>query len=526
MNVEWLAAVGFGFALRFGQVFLESALTLLVGAVTAGVFRRMLGPDGIRRLFGRGWRGLLRGWIAGMLLPVCSLGVIPVAREMRRAGVPGGTVLSFILAAPLLNPISFLYGLTLAEPVVIGCFAVASLLVSTLAGAVWDRLFSPVPPIEAAPADPLPTEGLRRLAAVAVTSAKNVWGSPTVYYVLGLAGSAFLAAVIPNGALQTTMRHEDPTSPLLMSAVAVPIYSSPLPGMQKIGMMFDHGNSIGAAFVLFMLGIGTNVGLLVWMLVSYGPRWLLWFGLILILILCLGYLAEPTLYPEGKRQEDHTHAFDDYTCPFSPGPPSGMAERVGKKLHEQFGPLERYSVITLAFLAVTSVLVRARDREGRLEAWLTSPMPGQRSSWLHAKVPGPVLGMCVLFGLIVFSVAGAYVYFPPTEQSLTELSQLRTEVIIGIRLGKTREAIRDLERMDDVTRRLEVGAIIRRFRYDPEAALVSEQLRQSIEELRDHLLSGELDAARGRLSAFDQRYAACRDHFRVESTNFLAPDKR
>ncbi|MCX7700881.1 MAG: hypothetical protein N2039_08380, partial [Gemmataceae bacterium] len=289
---------------------------------------------------------------------------------------------------------------------------------------------------------------------------------------------------------------------------------SPLPGMQEIGLMFDHGNSVGAAFVLFILGIGTNFGLLLWMLVSYGPRFLPWLALVLIMVLGLAYSAEPTLYPEGKRQEDHTHAFDDYTCPFSPGPPSGLAERVVKKLTEQFGPLEQYSVIGLVLFAATSILVRRWDRSGNIEKWLTAPPATQQFSWMNIKVPGPVLGIFVMIGLIVFSVAGAYVYYPPTEQALTELSQLRTEVIIGVRLGKVKEAIRDLEHMDDVTRRLEVGAIIRRFRYDVEAARCSEQLRQAIEELRDSLLADDLGAARAKLNEFDAHYAACRDRYR------------
>ncbi|MCS7269602.1 MAG: permease, partial [Gemmataceae bacterium] len=91
--------VVWGFLLRLGQVTLEASLTLLVGVVVAGVLRRMVSPAGTRRLFGRGLTGLLRGWLAGMLLPVCSLGVIPVAGELRRAGVPGGTVLAFTLTA-------------------------------------------------------------------------------------------------------------------------------------------------------------------------------------------------------------------------------------------------------------------------------------------------------------------------------------------------------------------------------------------------------------------------------------------
>ena len=121
MEIVW------SIVLRTGQTVIEASSTLLVGILVAAVMRRMLGAAGTRRLFGgTGWRGLFRAWGVGMLLPVCSLGVIPIAREMRRAGVPGGTILAFVLAAPHINPLSLLYGLTLSEPVVIICFAAAS----------------------------------------------------------------------------------------------------------------------------------------------------------------------------------------------------------------------------------------------------------------------------------------------------------------------------------------------------------------------------------------------------------------
>ena len=53
----------------------------------AAIFRRLLGHENTRRLFGCGTRRELpQAWLIGMLLPVCSLGVIPMAREMRTAG--------------------------------------------------------------------------------------------------------------------------------------------------------------------------------------------------------------------------------------------------------------------------------------------------------------------------------------------------------------------------------------------------------------------------------------------------------
>src|SRR5262249_61651093 len=87
--------------LRTGQVAVEASTTLVCGLLVAGLMRRMLGAEGTRRLFGGpGWTGLLRAWGVGTLLPVCSLGVIPIAREMRRAGVPGRPVLACVLAPP------------------------------------------------------------------------------------------------------------------------------------------------------------------------------------------------------------------------------------------------------------------------------------------------------------------------------------------------------------------------------------------------------------------------------------------
>src|ERR1700730_5778481 len=129
--------------LRTGQFTVEASTTLLCGLLVAGVMRKMLGADGTRRLFGGpGWKGLLRAWGVGPVLPVCSLGVIPIAREMRRAGVPSGTILAFVLAAPHINPLSLLYGLTLSEPLVIICFAMGSLIIALAAGLIWDRLLA------------------------------------------------------------------------------------------------------------------------------------------------------------------------------------------------------------------------------------------------------------------------------------------------------------------------------------------------------------------------------------------------
>ena len=102
---------------RMAQALVVGSPTIVVGWLVAAVFERILGRDGTYRLFGGDtWRQLPQAWLLGMLLPVCSLGVIPVMQQMRKSGISGGTILAFGLTAPLFNPISVLYGLTLSDP--------------------------------------------------------------------------------------------------------------------------------------------------------------------------------------------------------------------------------------------------------------------------------------------------------------------------------------------------------------------------------------------------------------------------
>lgn len=113
-----------GFAVRFLQALAQAAPWILIGFVVAAVLRRFFGPRRTFEMFGSNKAsGLLRSWGIGMLLPVCSLGAIPVVRELRRSGLSGGTILAFAISAPLFNPLSLLYGLTLSEPTSIIAFA-------------------------------------------------------------------------------------------------------------------------------------------------------------------------------------------------------------------------------------------------------------------------------------------------------------------------------------------------------------------------------------------------------------------
>ena len=361
-------AIFWGAVLRFSQAFLQSTPTILVGLAVAAIFRRLLGHENTRRLFGCGtWREVPQAWLIGMLLPICSLGVIPVAREMRRARIAGGTILAFAMTAPLFNPLSLLYGLTLSEPFVILSFAFCTLLVVTAVGLAWGWLFPGVLHDEPAPA-PV-AYGLKRMAALLVAAAREVTGPSFGYVFISLLGVIVLSVALPPGSLQSTMEHTNHYAPLAMTVVAVPAYTPPLMAMSQIGSMFQHANSVGAAFVLLTLGAGINLGLIAWVFRNYGlHRGFTWMGILLTVVLAIAYAIENPLFPDEIEPPGHTHAFDIYCRPFGPDT-NNLPAAVMAKLKESLQPVERVGMIVLGSLFAFGLILRAVDRRWRIEDW-------------------------------------------------------------------------------------------------------------------------------------------------------------
>jgi uncharacterized membrane protein YraQ (UPF0718 family) len=505
--------------LRTGQTAVEASSTLLVGFFVAAVMRRMLGAEGTRKLFGgEGLKGLFRAWVIGSLLPVCSLGVIPVAREMRRAGVPAATILAFVLAAPQLNPLSFLYGLTLSEPVVIICFVVATMLLAIGGGEVWKRTFE-TPADTLPPGDePMPAPGLKRLAAVVVSAGREVVGPSMIYILFGILFTGLLAGLLPHGSLGMTMRHDDPTSPALMALIGLPAYSGVLPGMMRIGLIFEHGNSTGAAFVLFELGVGFNLGLVAWLVSQFGwRRVLVWLLIVVALVLAVGYGMERPLY-FAKEEASHTHAFDEWTSPFAGGSGANW-EAVRGKLLQKVEVLEPVALGGLLLLVLLGCGITGFDRAGRVEKWLTTAPPTSdrpKSAW-NREVPGPVLGVVALLGLVAFSVVALYIYYPDQKQAFDEIVRVRADAITAVRSGHKEEAIRQIQHWDLLTRKLQVGVFIRTGKMDAEAGKATEDLRERLEELRDTLLAGNVTEAKEILPKVEEAYRRCRAAYDTNS---------
>jgi uncharacterized protein len=476
----------YGGVVRFVQGLAAAAPTVLIGVFIAALLRYYLGSEGTRRLFGgRSLMSLPISWLIGMLLPVCSVGVFPVIREMKRIGIRPGSITAFALAAPLFNPLSLLYGLTLSRPIVIIGFAFASLIVVTILGLIWDRYGKSQNHPESVQEPSM--IGIHRVWACILFSTRELFGATGALMLVAMLGIAFLGMLLPHGALQSSVEQDDILAPAKMALVAIPIYATPMMAMSQLGMMFAHGNSPGAAFCLLLFGTGVNLATLLWTLNNYGLRkTCLWFGALVAIVVALAYAVDKPLIPPGVEPAGHTHAFDVYTNPFHHGVSIDIGS-VWQELNRTVGLPEKIAIAVLAL----GVLLGVGLRTG-LSSWAQVSAkaiePRQiTGNGLDRVVPPSIVGLTCIAGLIALSIVGCYAYYPSPKETLEEMRLARGELLIGATSRNYKAALHWIPILDEWSRRLEVGTAIRNFELRPYQHVQAHLLREKLELLEHEI---------------------------------------
>lgn len=94
------------FSTRFLGIFIEAVPFLLLGTLVSGVIDSFLTPDDITRFVPRNrFLATIAGAFLGFAFPVCECGVVPVVRRLFHKGLPMWVGVTFLLAAPVMNPV-------------------------------------------------------------------------------------------------------------------------------------------------------------------------------------------------------------------------------------------------------------------------------------------------------------------------------------------------------------------------------------------------------------------------------------
>ncbi|KAA0018546.1 permease [Antrihabitans cavernicola] len=129
----------------FASVFIQATPFLVLGVAVSGSIAAFVSPSVLRRVLpGNQVAAIGIGGLAGMALPGCECGAVPVARRLFDHGA-GAAALSFLLSVPAINPV-VLVATAVAfpgEPGMVAARFAGSLATALVMGALWSRFGRP-----------------------------------------------------------------------------------------------------------------------------------------------------------------------------------------------------------------------------------------------------------------------------------------------------------------------------------------------------------------------------------------------
>ena len=126
----------------FCGIFVQAIPFLALGVVISGLVAAYVSTERLARwLPRRPAAAILTAGVGGAALPGCECGSVPVARRLFGDGAVGAAALTFMLAAPAINPV-VLVATAVAfpgQPQMVAARCIASLLTALIMGAAWSR---------------------------------------------------------------------------------------------------------------------------------------------------------------------------------------------------------------------------------------------------------------------------------------------------------------------------------------------------------------------------------------------------
>jgi uncharacterized protein len=190
----------------FCGVFVQALPFLVLGVLVSGLVAAFVTPERLARLLPRRTSvAILAAGVGGAALPGCECGSIPVARRLYE-GASGAAALTFMLAAPAINPV-VLVATAVAfpgQPRLVLARAGASLLTAVLMGVIWSRWGRPSWVTQRLPK--LHDDNASRWT-VFTEAARHDFLQGASYLVIGAAAAAALRVVVPQAVFQHLAGH-------------------------------------------------------------------------------------------------------------------------------------------------------------------------------------------------------------------------------------------------------------------------------------------------------------------------------
>lgn len=281
---------------------------LMASFVLAGLLRQFLDPAKFQKALGNtGLAAIVKATLSGMLLPICSCGVIPLGLGMYYTGAYLGPTLAFMVATPIINPAAVLLAYGLLGPEIATIYLVAGFLVPVGIGIIanlfaGDELHAPgldqeVEQAVFAEGEKLPVAQRLRLGLDwGVFELGTMVGK---YIVLGVLLAGVLIAAVPQHLIQGYLGDAGMISIAGIALLGAIIYVCAVGHIPLVAALVASGASPGIAITFLMTGAATNLPELISIGKMIGKRAVILYSVLVVSSsMLIGWFANQLLLPD------------------------------------------------------------------------------------------------------------------------------------------------------------------------------------------------------------------------------------
>lgn len=246
----------------------DASAWLLLSFVLAGLLHNFLKPERLQRMLGnKSLWSLVRGTVSGMLLPICSCGVIPLGLGLYYSGAYLGPTLSFMTATPIINPAAVLLAYGLLGPEIATIYLVSGFVVPVAIGFAGNCLAGPelrAPGLE----DFSAWTGEQEIEEVPfrekILSGLR-WGFMDLgvmvskYIVLGVFLAGLIITWVPKTMIQEYLGNPGMVSLAGIAVLGAVMYVCAVGHIPFIAALIASGAAPGVAITFLMTGAATNL---------------------------------------------------------------------------------------------------------------------------------------------------------------------------------------------------------------------------------------------------------------------------
>jgi uncharacterized protein len=253
--------------IKYFITIMSELVVLFIGISTIIALVLMyVSQDKIKKwMSGKGIWGNIMAVIFGAVTPFCACSTVPITVGLLQAGVSFGTVMSFVIASPLMDPLVFIMLGTLMSWKVAIMFLILTSAISVISGVILDKMgwSNQVKKVLFAgnvygQNEKVPKGFIIRLKK----SFLKAWGDfkgVFVYMVIGVAIGAAIYGYLPEELLAKVAGPDNPFAVLVVALIGMPLYirvETAIP----IGLaLLDKGASMGSVIALIISGAGIAI---------------------------------------------------------------------------------------------------------------------------------------------------------------------------------------------------------------------------------------------------------------------------